>query len=446
MKRIIAVLITAAVVFAQTTGTASRTNDNTFVVGTIQTILGSLIAGSATETLPCRKGSGAPTGQNGTVGDCYYNTAGTAGQNLWWATATGTPATWTLQAGSSGGASITRTVVTYSATPVYTRSSQIQEWELPLTGNVTSSTTSGLVAADILIFKLCQDGTGGRTHVWPTGFSEAASIALTISACTKETFYWDGSAARLLSAIVDSGPDVIPESAAPSGSPASGFQYQWNDSTDHVFEVKDSSGNVYKMVRTGGDFTFPSTVSKVNGIAMSGTPAIGYVPTATSTSAATWQAPTGLSAFLDNQGRTSAITMTGSNVPIYTTSIAGGTMAAGKCLWVDLTSSLNVAGTSTTYGVQYGATTYGFIVASTGAGDTNAINLRFSICNNAGVTNAQTLNIYNAFNSGIALTTISLIPVAFATENSTTTLNLIYYANSAGSTVRGSQWHVTVDR
>lgn len=72
---------------ARTSGTNTFTGANSFT--------------AATRTAPCRTGSGSPSALNGTAGDCYWQTDATAGQNLWWATTTGTPATWTLQAGGS---------------------------------------------------------------------------------------------------------------------------------------------------------------------------------------------------------------------------------------------------------------------------------------------------------------------------------------------------------
>jgi hypothetical protein len=97
------VALDSRVSLAQTTGTASRTNSNVFAAGRTNTFLGVVDMGGATRTRPCRVGVGSPIGQNGTEGDCYNQTDATAGQRLWWATVTGTPATWTLQSGGSGG-------------------------------------------------------------------------------------------------------------------------------------------------------------------------------------------------------------------------------------------------------------------------------------------------------------------------------------------------------
>ncbi len=88
----------------------------------------------------------------------------------------------------------------FSATPTFSSNSNIVHalTTFTLTGNVTSSTlqTTGLSVAELLSFTLCQDGTGGRTFVWPTNVLGGGTISATASACSRQTFAWDGSNAN----------------------------------------------------------------------------------------------------------------------------------------------------------------------------------------------------------------------------------------------------------
>jgi hypothetical protein len=85
--------------------------------------------------------------------------------------------------------------VTFSATPTFD-ASQGNTFTLTLTGNVTSSTLSNVTTGQVISFELCQDATGGRTFAWPTGFSNASVVNPTASACTNQSFRWDGSNAQ----------------------------------------------------------------------------------------------------------------------------------------------------------------------------------------------------------------------------------------------------------
>ncbi len=153
---------------------------------------------------------------------------------------------------STGSATITLTTVSFSATPTFTRGTSIQQWQLTLTGNVTSSTTSGLASADVLVFNICQDATGGRTFSWPTGFSQAATISPTASICTKQVFYWDGSAAIAITGGITSDTTFLISgtvTTAPATPPASSATV-YVDSTSKNLAVKDDAGVVKHGAQT----------------------------------------------------------------------------------------------------------------------------------------------------------------------------------------------------
>lgn len=120
--------------------------------------------------------------------------------------------------GPAGG--VGYTIVSFSSTPTFTvaASKDIQNFEITLTGNVTSSTLatgSASVGQDIA-FKICQDGTGGRTFVWPTNVVNPGNINSTLSVCSKQIFRWDGSNA------VAFGP-MVADGATPGITTATGF-------------------------------------------------------------------------------------------------------------------------------------------------------------------------------------------------------------------------------
>lgn len=164
------------------------------------------------------------------VGDFYHRTT----DDVYWLCNTGgksysrvSPAT---IAGGNGDPSGYTTVV-YSATPTFTVTKNTgQSFLITLTGNVTSSTldTSGITNSGrpILTFKICQDGVGSHTFVWPTTILNAGTIESTASACTNQVFVWDGTNAQALGIPFVTG---IPGSAitmvgATSGSVTLGAQ------------------------------------------------------------------------------------------------------------------------------------------------------------------------------------------------------------------------------
>jgi hypothetical protein len=134
---------------------------------------------------------------------------------------------------TSGGASIARTAIS-GTTPVFPRTSSIQEWTVALTANITSSTATGLVAGDLLSYEFTQPAGGGITVVLPTGFTGANLINTAANSTTVLRYVWTGSAAIR----------YVDKSLGGSGPP--GF-------------IVESSGNFIQFV------DFPATVMGFTG-------------------------------------------------------------------------------------------------------------------------------------------------------------------------------------
>ena len=155
--------------------------------------------------------------------------------------------------GSGGGTGNAGAVVTttFSATPTFTCPSSsagtVVSFELStaLTANITGSTLASCTSGSILNFVFTQDATGGRTVVMPTGFSQACPVSSVASSTTNMSFFWDGTTANLIS-CQGTGPGQGTETAAPSGSPPSGSEYTWFDSTGLFPRWKNSAGTIFQ--------------------------------------------------------------------------------------------------------------------------------------------------------------------------------------------------------
>ena len=147
--------------------------------------------------------------------------------------------------------------------------------------------------------------------------------------------------------------------------------------------IGNSGGTAYASIVPTGDWTMTSagvtTNAKINGITVTGTPSTGYVPTATGSTAATWQAQKVVSVF----GRTGAVVSAASD---YDFTQLSGTLAASQVptggaatqflyydgTWQTPAGAGNVSNSGTPTNVQMaqwtGATTIKGI-AVTGTGD-----------------------------------------------------------------------------
>lgn len=149
---------------------------------------------------------------------------------------------------------------------------------------------------------------------------------------------------------------------------------------------------------------------------------------------------------VDFQTATSAISMTGSDVTIYSTT--GVTLAAGQCLRIDYASNTSSAG-NTTMKVKVGST----VVATpfTGFGTVNVAWFSFHYCNNPGSTTAQTGDYVSgipSFSTNASAATPTLFTPAVGMYAIPTAVNwgssqtISLTAVDASGTITGRIWRI----
>lgn len=107
----------------------------------------------------------------------------------------------------TGGLICPELAVAFSATPTF-NAAIASTFKITLAGNVTSSSLSGAQAGQILIFRITQDGTGGRSFVWPATVLNPDPVDGGANGAGKiftQMFQWDST----LSKAVPLGPATI---------------------------------------------------------------------------------------------------------------------------------------------------------------------------------------------------------------------------------------------
>ena len=103
----------------------------------------------------------------------------------------------TLSGSVTGVVPLPQSTVTFSATPTFDATNK-SLFTITLTGNVTSSTLSNAVAGQIIVLKIVQDATGGRTFVYPTNVKGGMDISTVANAINTQAFIFDGTNAYAL--------------------------------------------------------------------------------------------------------------------------------------------------------------------------------------------------------------------------------------------------------
>lgn len=149
------------------------------------------------------------------------------------------------------------TTVTFSATPTF-NASLGNSFLITLTGNVTSSTLSNPASGQIITLRVCQDSTGSRTFVPPTNVLNMGTIDSTASACSSQTFIYDGTNAQAIGIMLSDGPPSLSLPGTSSGAikitavaAASGTVTLENNSTTVIADT-GASNNFLTAISAAG--------------------------------------------------------------------------------------------------------------------------------------------------------------------------------------------------
>ncbi len=113
--------------------------------------------------------------------------------------------------GIGGGLTLLTTLVTCNTTCSFPIASQIQLFEVSLTGNATANplTGVGIIPPAIVIFQITQDSSGGHTFTWPANSTGGAPVGSTANQVTEQMFVWNGSQAIAIGpAVIGNGPEL----------------------------------------------------------------------------------------------------------------------------------------------------------------------------------------------------------------------------------------------
>lgn len=397
-------------------------------------------------------GATGPTGATGATGATGTGTTGATGP--------------TGPAGSGSGGSSAYTTVTYSATPTFTvtASTTVQDFQITLTGNVTSSTltlTNATAGQDIW-FHVCQDGTGSRTFAWPTNVINPGTIDATAGGCSNQSFRYDGSNAlvatpMLISGVAGGGGTlVVPSGTTFTGPAATGTAMALNQTNTGTSAIKidlnaASGSNAFRLpVQAGigasmsanGVMGYDSSTDNFLALRASGIEVIAMLDGAFANNDCLKAVVSGTTKYIVSNGAacgggssgpsvgygydggtvvgTSKTSLCSLSIPANT--LGTGAAAGSKCMTMRVSLVNNTATQNIDYYLNYGGTSQ-LIASGVGTNASTEISFEYMLCNDSGATAAQSQTVISStLSGGVQIFGPTLATAVLATSiNSATT-------------------------